>query len=87
MIKVRNVSAVPQDIGAGRQLEPGAEGIALDDPSVIAAIEGGGLIGVEPQAESEPEPEPQAESEPEPEPEAKPKTRRATAKTKTKEDT
>lgn len=78
MIKVRNVSSVPQDIGAGLQLEPGAEGFAQDDPSVIAAIEGGSLIGVEPQAEAEPEPE----AEP-----AKPKTRRATAKTKTKEDT
>lgn len=79
MIKVRNVSVLPQDIGFGMQLEPGAEGLAApDDPSVAAAIEGGSLLAIsEPISESEPESEP--------EPKAPPKKRPA-AKTNTKED-
>ncbi len=71
MIKVRNVSVLPQDIGFGMQLEPGAEGLAdFTDPAVDAAIGNGALLPI---------------PEPEPEPKAPPKKRPA-AKNNPKED-
>lgn len=77
MIKVRNVSSVPQDIGAGLQLAPGAEGFANEEIIAVgSAIEAGALLAVPSQAE----PEPEAEPEP------KPKSGRRAATTKTKED-